>query len=231
MIQIVLTRKIMHEPARSHRDTLTNHKHRTIKSRTTVFHVGDLTSNRTRPYFSQEGAELSISHVPQKWRAITDHVSGTTYKLTNPDGEFYSITPTTNTTKAERQLCTALGFITMRDGYRVEFTTHSGEQRYQLCYNKETAEQKREHNTDVTVSDVRVPALAENGIAYCERAFERDTETLAPTHVELFIPIWAAAQTTADGVYWEHPVNISKLSAPRGLIYQDLLTDWTISRK
>lgn len=209
-----------------YRNELTQHQHRTLEQHTTLYHVGRLDEDRVTPRFSQEGGELSVSHVPQDWRRIADHVGGHTYELQNPDGLFYAVEPVTSVTDAERDIALQAGYTREVTGYRADYTAENGDDVYTLHYNREDAEEKLDWYPDGEISEVTVHQLADRGEAYWEEAFCRDPDSASPFEVRLLIPIWAASTLDVDGVYWHHPLDVDELSAPRGLIYQERLDDW-----
>lgn len=208
------------------REKLTEHDHRTFESHKQLYHVGNLETERNTPYFSQEGGELSVSHVPAEWRRITKHVGGDTYELRNPDGEFYAVDPITTVTPTEESICTDAGFITMENGYRVNYTAENGDNAYMLFTSRSDAEDKHDFYRDATISTEQIPALDEKGKQYCNTAFKRDASSLSPIEIRMLLPIWAASLLDVDGVYWHHPLHVAELFAPRGLIYQDQLENW-----
>lgn len=213
-------------------DTLTSHEHRTIENHEPLYHVGHLDSDRSTPHFSQEGGELSVSHHPKEWRQIGDYVTGNTYELQKPNGSsrFYAIDPITRTTTVEHEICVTHEYTDVTTGYRASYEDETGDHVAYLYYKKENAEQKREWYSDVSITETEIPELAENGHAYWESVFSSDPESASPVQVRMLIPIWAALLLDVDGVYWHHPLNVPELSAPRGLIFQSRLQDWSINR-
>ena len=211
---------------------LTEHEHRWVTGTncTTVYHVGNLDGERVVPHYSQEGMELSISAdrtVSDAWKRIA-RLDGKTYELTNSNARFYHIDPNTSVTDTEIDYCSKNDYITATTGYRVSVYN---ENRYMLFYDRELAESEAaglEANT--TVEQTTVPMLAGSGREYWSDAFRQSCDDASPVEVRMLIPIWTALTLSVDGIYWHHPLEPHNYSAPRGLIYQEQLNDWTTSR-
>lgn len=222
--------------AKSTINRLTTHPHRSLTTDIeTLYHVGDLQNEREKPWFSQEGKELSVSPCPELWREITD-VSGDTYELTRPNAVFYHINPATSVTDTEITCCCEHGFIKMVNGavvteYDIEYDTN----RYWKHYEKSDAVQQakqKELDIEDAISETLVPQVTEKGAAYCTEAFTQPVEELSPINVESLIPIWSVLPVCEkqgiDGVFWDHENNVSKYTAKRGLIFQSQLDGWSI---
>lgn len=217
---------------------LTSHEHRTISNElTTLYHVGDLSGSREKPYFSQEGKELSVSPCPNIWKHITK-LTGKTYKLHNPDATFYYINPETSVTNAELCFCCKHDFITMTQGaIAEEYDIEYGTTRYWKHYNKTDAiiqaQQKELPITDA-VTDAFLPKLAAQGVQYWKTTFTQPITDISPVNIESLIPIWTMLPLTKsrsiDGVFWDHPNNPRKHIAKRGLIFQSQLHNWDITQ-
>lgn len=217
---------------------LTTHPHRSITSDIeSLYHVGDLQSDREKPWFSTEGKELSVSPCPSTWRTISD-VSGDTYKLTRSNAVFYHVNPSTSVTDGEITCCCEHGFIEMRTGAMVtEYDAEYDTNRYWKHYKERDAIQQakqRELDPETAVSNTQVPQLTEKGITYCNDAFTQPVETLSPIDVESLLPIWSVLPVCdeygIDGVYWDYETNINTYTAKRGLIFQSQLDNWNIKK-
>lgn len=224
----------------SDRNTLTSltaHKHRTISDEiTTLYHVGDLSGTREKPYFSQEGKELSVSPCPDTWKQITE-LEGDTYELRNPNATFYHINPETSVTNTELCVCCKQDFVTMKKGavlkqYDIEYDTT----RYWKHYNKTdaiTQAQNKGVQPEETVTETYLPHVSTHGREYCKEAFTQPVSELSPIAVESLVPLWSvitlAQNNDIDGVFWNHPNRPDKHTAKRGLIFQSKISDWKIT--
>lgn len=211
--------------------SLVAHEHRWIAAQNyeTVYHVGNLEEDRVVPHHSQEGKELSIAAdrtVSDAWKRIA-RLGGTTYELTNPAAVFYNIDAHTSLIDREVEFCVENEYISFTTGYRV---ANYDEDRYMLFYEQDRAETCVANKPrDATIEETDVPELAEHGREYWKSAFRQDVNEASPIGVRMLIPIWTASALNVDGIYWHHAFEPHNHSAPRGLIYQDELENWTIS--
>ena len=223
----------------SNRDILTQvtaHGHRTISEElTTLYHVGDLSGTREKPYYSQEGKEIAVSPCPDTWKRITE-LEGDTYELRNPTATFYFIDPETSVTNAELCVCCKHDFITMKKGavlkqYDIEYDTT----RYWKHYNKTdavTQAKNRDLHQEESITETYLPHVSTRGREYCKEAFTQPVSELTPIAVESLVPIWSVMTLTQngdiDGVFWNNPNRPDKHTAKRGLIFQSNINDWEI---
>ena len=208
-----------------------NMKHGTCVSLPAVFHVGNLDGDRTKPYISNEGMELSVSIHPDVWQRIMQG-GGTpeseptyTYKLSHADAEFYLVDPT-DSLDTERQWCLNNGYVAEANGYRVTYETVDGEAAYMEFGDEDTATAEADER-DGEVENVDILELAANGIEYWESAFEQSPNAAESITIEGLLPIWYAKQAGYDGVWWDEQLAPQKFSAPRGAIFQDKLGQFT----
>ena len=216
----------------SDRDALCSHPHRSITSITPVYHVGDLDSERSKPYYNYEGRGLSISTHSDAWQQIA-RLSGDVYTLLNDQSEFYVVDPRSDTIQVERDLCTDRGYIKSKTGYKVSYSDPEvGEERYLLYYDRESAESEKDNRadlTDINLTQTAVYDLATNGEEYWREAFTKSASAADPVEVASLIPIFVALELSVDGVWWDHPVQPESYTAPRGTIFQPQLDNWHIS--
>lgn len=208
----------------------------TARDYTELYHVGDLTGDREKPRFSDEGKALSITTHPNAWRQIDGSgVTGTTYELTNPDALFYIIDPEITTTEAERELCEQHDFIELATGYKIsKYDPETDDVRYQQTYRYEEAKHRAEQMGviepyDDAIETVTIPQLAANGETYWHEAFTQNPKNASPISISSLTPIWAAKMCDThdfDGVFYTHPVNPLNHTAPRGAIYQSKIANW-----
>lgn len=207
-----------------------NAKHGKPVSLETVYHVGDLSRERVVPYTSQEGSELSVSVHPEVWEqliksgGLVKGNSHTTYKLTNPDGEFYFVNPS-NELETETEWCLNTGFIEWVAGYRVTFIDENGDERYLKVEDEHTAREEAEAR-QCSFSPEQILSLGPRGQTYWEEAFGQPPESASPILIEGMLPIWYANELDVDGVWWAEKLAPENYSAPRGCIFQDKLEHW-----
>jgi len=208
-----------------------NMKHSTTVSLPTVFHVGNLERDRTKPYISNEGMELSVSVHPRVWKQIMQG-GGTpeseptyTYELSHADAEFYLVDPT-DPLDTERQWCLDNGYVTEVNGYRVTYETGDGETAY-MEFGDETKANTEADERHGEVESVSILELAANGVEYWESAFRQSPNAAGSITIKGLLPIWYAKQAGYDGVWWDEQLAPQKFSAPRGAIFQEKLDQFS----
>lgn len=195
-----------------------------------VYHVGNLDEDRTVPYTSQEGGELSVSVHPDVWEriirgdGIATHETLHTYELTNGDAKFYYVDPTAEL-EAERAWCLDAGYIAEVTGYRVTFTDENGDERYLKVKDEETA-QSEAASRQTQYTEEPILTLTTKGADYWSKAFRQAPEHASPVLIEGLLPIWYASHLNVDGVWWAEQLAPENRSAPRGCIFQDRLGRW-----
>jgi hypothetical protein len=189
----------------------------------TVYHVGHLDTDRSKPYFSHEGNGVCISHHPEAWRQIADDVGGDTYELRNPDAEFYVLTPSNLPLDEHRNWCIENDFVEPVTAYRA----YTDDNRYTEHYDEADAKTET-HGPDTHVEVVESVTLDSQGVEYWEAAFDRPVSDAGPVSVRGLLPVWYAENSLGvDGVWWNYDYAPHNLSCPCGVIFQDSLCDWS----
>lgn len=199
---------------------------------TTVHHVGDLDPSSKR-MDSYEGAGLSVCLHPSAWRRIArGFVAGRTHRMTNPNAAFLdagSLDPKTRTSilawSVERGLAVRATLWTLGwDDFDDE-----GEARrsYMIFTTKkealEEAEEYEESNPEIarSVDHCSTPRLDELAM--------QSSQSLGNASVlDLVLPLWAHEVHGLSGVWWNEELDPLALSAPRGVIRSESMTDWKI---
>lgn len=201
-----------------------------------VFHVGDLSSDRVSPHYSQEGDGLSVSTHPADWASIAN-LGSHAYGLVKSESLFYDAA-----LDAPRDVvhewCTDNGYVREVDGYRMYYDAPDAatedDTRYMEFYTREEARSQAdapEYNNS-RVEAVTSIALDTAGRAYWNRAFTSNPDDVSPIEIRGLMPVWYAENTSAaeyDGVWWHNTYDPRNYSAPRGVIFQSKLDEWTIA--
>lgn len=214
-----------------------NATHRDCISISPVYHVGDLDGEREKPYTSHEGRGVSVSVHPSDWEQImrkdgtSTHESLKTYRLTNPDAEFYYIDPSKPLT-VERNWCIENGYVKATTGFRVTYEDEVSGTAYMEFPSEETAEMEAEAR-DGDVEETEVLTLAPSGVEYWLKAFRQVPEEADPVLIAGLTPVWYAQANGYDGFWWDEKYDPENYSAPRGVIFQPELEAWnrTIERQ
>lgn len=183
-----------------------------------VFHVGNLSSLRGKPSMSFEGNGLSVSHHPDAWTAIAKLGGLTTYALYNPNANFYMV-PREEDLKAI-EWCLENGYLVRKRKYRVIQTDEEGEEFYSEFDSKREALAEDEDATPF-----QGYSFGQKGLQYWKSSFsEKVSHALASS----FAPIFFAEANGFDGCWWDEVLDIERLSAPRGVIFQCRLDQWQV---
>ena len=198
-----------------------------------VWHVGDLSGDRDRPYISYEGRGVSVSLHPQAWENIMRRDGSatgeqlSTYRLEKPNAEFYFVDPSADLS-CERKWCLDHHFVTERPGYHVSYINHLGETAYFCMADEERARAEAEAR-DGKVEPSSILRLDTRGVTYWEEAFNQPPLEADPVLIEGLLPVWIAREQDYDGVWWDERLDPANFSAPRGTIFQAGLESFEIS--
>jgi len=191
-----------------------------------AYHIGDLDSERTKPYISYEGDGLSVSLCPNDWATIMGH-GGSLYRLshTADGGRFYKSSVTQDGPRS-RELEWAIknDYIKRTNGFRVEWEENQ-ETHYMLFFNRESATAEALEN-NAEIKETTIPNLDTNGREYWSEAFRQEPDDASPLVIRDLATVWFAESHSFCGVWWDEEHNVSKYSAPRGVIFQSSLSDW-----
>lgn len=208
-------------PEATHRDSI---------SISPVYHVGDLGGERETPYTSYEGRGVSISIHPTAWEEIirsdgtSTHERLKTYKITNPDAEFYYIDPEAPL-DVERQWCVENEYVEPARGHKVTYENGTGETAYMEFLSEETAQMEAEARHG-EIAETEILTLGPSGVEYWLDAFRQAPEGADPILIAALTPVWYAQENGYDGVWWDEKYDPANYSAPRGVIFQPKLDSW-----
>jgi hypothetical protein len=199
----------------------------------TVWHIGDLSGSREKPYLSYEGGGVSVSTHPDAWMEILQGECGLSgapprlYELTADTVRFRSVDPAVNLHE-EREWAVDHRYIQERQGFEVSWENKRGKTQYFRFTDRRTAELEAEER-DVSVKETPVLTLDERGEQYWEQTFRQPPLEAEPIVIEGLLPVWYARHHGYDGVWWHEELAPSQHSAPRGVIFQSALEDFTIT--
>jgi len=195
----------------------------------TVQHVGDLSGERKPPYFSFEGGGLSVSHHPREWAQLM-RSGGALYELSTDESRFYSAAVEGGPREEALAWCVEAGYLEPVTVYEVQWTDESGEKCRLLCYDESTATLEAQSRECGSPTPTEGYTLGPEGHTYWASTFRQDPEQTDPLQVQRLAPVWFAQAHGYDGVWWDEAYAPSKYSLPRGVIFQDALSEWHISQ-
>lgn len=208
-----------------------------LRSLSRVWHLGTLNpADRGGLYSSSlEGDCLSVSECPAAWQKIARLGGSPIQELTKPEGQFLDIYAVLDAPELRASvLAWALdqGLVVPAQKWRSWNTDEDGEWHYVLCNTQAQVEAERDGMDDdeapaghrgVEPMDVVVGTL---------KLAERLSQTLHEVEccdcMDFAILMWARAQASIDGVYWNEELNPGRLSAPRAGIFPERLAEWSV---
>jgi len=191
----------------------------TAKQLSTVYHIGSL-KRPSKKSFSLEGAGVSVSVDPLAWRKINNSVKlggHDVWKLEKANPKFL-VWSESNNKKALKW--------TMQNAWLIEAT------RYQTSYYDEereddmvseydTREEAEQEAGDGEVTEIKSYKLGQKGLDYWKKTFSSKPSNSVAIGLAI---VWYAEAHDFDGVWWQDTYDPSRLSAPRGVIFD--ITKW-----
>lgn len=180
-------------------------------------HVGTLNASDKKSY-SYEGQGLSVSQDPEAWRRIA-RLSGPTHALDRTGSflDLHSLSSEQNSTIMDYAI--SRGWVEQKPVYRVRYFDDEWEQEMEMVF---TSAQEADEEADAREAEV----LTEVDLVYldmpdatCRAGDVADQGILAAAWVNEERP-------DLDGVWWEDQDDVSRLSAPRGVISPRRISDW-----
>lgn len=186
-----------------------------------LYHVGDLSKPRVKPHFSLEGSGLSVSKHPGAWRQIAK-LGGDLWQLSKKNPKFLLATKKNN--DAAIKWSVENGWVVPAIKYQVSW--YDDEMEDEMSFEVPTREEA-EAEDQGEVKEIESFNLGPKGIAYWKEAFTSKPDN---NMAKDFAIIWFAEHKGYDGVWWDETLDPSRLSAPRGVIFQSRLPDWTTTK-
>lgn len=190
-----------------------------------VFHVGhldvkNLTNNRPRTHMSLEGNGLSVSKCPIEWIKIAQLGNDQNiYMLEKEYPHFFMAIE--NGTEEAIAWCLKNKYLIQKQKFCAFSTDEEGNETY---FELDTREQAEKESIDIR--PVNGYSFGPKGKAYWKNAFSTNIDNSLATS---FAVIFHAEAHGYDGVWWNERLDISRLSAPRGVIFQHKLTEWKMT--
>jgi hypothetical protein len=182
-------------------------------------HVGSLDASAKKAW-SYEGGGLSVSVNPEEWARIA-HLGGPVWNLTKTDGVFLDYHEMTDAQKAAI-LAFGLerGYVVEQTGYTAAYFDDEWDQEMSSVYlTRAEAELEAEDNdADIT----------EETIIVATALFPDSTVKAGGQWPEqILATVWVEQEAEGlDGVWWEDELDVSRLSAPRGVVVPRNIGDW-----
>ena len=200
----------------------------------TVYHVGDLSGERKRPYLSYEGAGVSVSQHPDIWRNLIRttgdgefDAAATTYELTTDGATFYDAIPGGPPRESVIEWAFANDFVQEQDGFEVRWRQNASH--IEMPFLDRDRAEREAAVEGRTLHETSLLILDEYGRRYWEHAFQQPLTEANPLVIRDLTPVWYAEAHGFDGVWWDEQLAPATYSAPRGVVFQSRLDEWNIS--
>lgn len=189
-----------------------------------VFHTGTLNIKDKNERNLEGNNGLSVTNTPGVWGRINRGMtSGDDHKLTKTNNSFIDYH---EITKEQHELIEQWGvdrgLLTPLTKYQYSYYDDEYEQEMTFVFDsKEEAEAEAEEEHEVT---------AYEGFSVTDKLCEiigsgnKDDDSL-------IIIAYCLLETECDGVFWNDILDVTRLSAPRGVILQSKLESWSITKQ
>jgi hypothetical protein len=198
-----------------------------IISLSDISHVGTMDKSK-KEKGSYEGSGLSVSTEPKAWVRINPFTGGTTFRLTKKDNKFLSYHDLTVDQKEEIKVWGAIeGYITLCPIYT--FSYEDDEFEVDMCMYFTDREEAVVEADGYGIEESEVEELQgfTSNPMMDERVMSHGRTTM---DMQLLSTLYAEDVLQVDGVWWEDILDVSRYSAPRGVIFEEKLKEWTIKK-
>ena len=194
-----------------------------------LYHVGTMDASK-KGDFSYEGNGLSVSTEPDAWRRIArGQVAGDTYTATKQGNSFldsHKLTPQHN--EQIKQWAIQNGFLEQQETVTVSWYDDEMDDTLSQTFNS-MADAEAEHGEYIDDYDVDVD---KGGIVPTDKLKKATGQRRieATGVLEYVLPLYAES-LGLDGVWWADELDVSKLSAPRGVIVPGKIDTWKFKKE
>lgn len=164
---------------------------------------------------------------PDEWREIArGQVSGDTWELTKPTGNFINAHKITGAGKRfVIAWGTEMGYLDLAVMYRVEWYDDEMEDTMTTLFPSYEEAAEEADYVDGAVTQVPGSPVA---TAKLDQVIGFKVEPMLA--YDMVLTQYVEGMTDADGIWWSDQFDPSRLSAPRGVIFADRVNQWTINR-
>ena len=192
-----------------------------------VFHVGDRpgASNQRKERISYEGPGLSVSLVPEAWRTIA-RLGGAPVWVLSKEGAPRFLVWSTRAQQLANDWGVATGFLSPATWHTVSYWDDEWESEMTMRFGDEEEAADEAEDRDVEVIEEPGYVFGPAGISWWSAAFKAaPDEQLA----EDMAFVAYAQDKGYDGAWWDEELDVSRLSAPRGVVFRP--NEWQIASK
>lgn len=189
-----------------------------------VYHVGFMDILQ-KSGDSNEGSGLSVSNCPDAWRCIAGCL-GPCYLLSKKRSQFLDFYKLSRNDEASIYVWgTDNGYCAETDLFRVSYYDEEYDNEYYLLFEDEAkaASEAEERDTEYSREQGYIGTQKLRDEAICPH--------LAPAAtLEILTTVYADKVLGLDGVWWNEELDVYRLSAPRGVIFNSRLPEWTVTK-
>jgi len=194
-----------------------------VKSVKNLYHVGTLDASKKRDGY--EGAGLSVSTHPAEWKRIArGHVTGDTYSATKDGNRFLNAHALTDShDEVIKRWAIENGYLEQQETVTVCY--YDDEMEDTMCQTfTSMADAEYEYDGELEDYDVEVD---KGGIVPTDKLKKaaRQKRIEATGVLDFVLPLYAE-QAGLDGVWWQDTLDVSRYSAPRGVIVPSKIDSW-----
>ena len=191
-----------------------------------VYHVGSMDINR-KSSSSHEGSGLSVSVNPNEWQIINPRTSGDLFELTKKNGLFCD---KHKLNKAHKEAIIEWGvkqqYVTQQVTFRYYYYDDDLDSEvYQEFPTIELAKQEADED-----GDIRPYKQGLQPTQKLEQATQQSKIDISSTF-DYLLTVYVEQVTDLDGIWWKDKLDVSKYSAPRGVIFNNKIQTWNITKK
>ena len=191
-----------------------------------VYHVGSMDINR-KSSSSHEGSGLSVSVNPNEWQKINPRTSGDLFELTKENGLFCDKHKLNKTHKE-----TIIGW-----GVKQQYVTKQVTFRYYYYDDDLDSEVFQEFPTIELAKqeadedgDIRPHKQGLQPTQKLEQTTQQSKIDTSSTF-DYLLTVYVEQMTDLDGIWWNDKLDVSKYSAPRGVVFNNKIQTWNITKK
>lgn len=194
----------------------------------TVYHVGQMDISKKNDY-SYEGDGLSVSLCPDAWKKISETTCGDTHKLTKKNGEKGRFLDVRKLNKRNKQEILdygrKLGLI--EDTIMYCFTYFDDELEADCKVKFKDKEEAILEAEDFDIEEDKI--YTEKDIIPTEKMKQSMQFSFDEYKTFDILTTLYAEQMGLDGCWWKDVLDVSRYSAPRGVILNSMLSEWESS--
>lgn len=191
-----------------------------------VYHVGDLSKKRQSGGTGYEGDGLPVSEHPRAWSSIAQLGGRDLWHLSKKGGKFMNaLAAMKNKALRSRVVAwaTNTGWATSGQAWRITRWDDEWEQEVSSTfYDEEEARYEADDDEVESFSTLLPTPMFLDW--WMKTTSQKDID---PSLLDdMLFYLFARDQTDLDGVWWNETLDVLRLSAPRGSIFQDRLSRW-----